>query len=571
MAVSAPPAPPSAATRLRVPWTRTRVVMTGVVVVFTAALVWSWRTIEFGFGALLGGAGDVANLLGRMLPPRFVDLPYIIELAFLTLAMAVVGTALAIVLSVPVAVLAARNTTINRATYYAARGVIVLARAVPDVILAVIFVRGLGIGVLPGILAIGLHSIGMIGKLFADAIEQVDEGAREAVAATGGGRLQDLATAVFPQVLPSFIGTSVYRLDINLRTSTILGVVGAGGIGFELQDALRSLSYDRGLGIVIVIFVLILLVELVSSAMRASLIGNESTVLGAATRRRTLGDLLLARRRPRARGRDDVTAFDRTAVRPPWTRQRIVRTAYLVGTLVVLGWSVWAADANPVDIAGAVPDMWQTFTQFVPPDFTTARSDIIEGMLETIAIGVVATAIGALLAVPFGFLAARNVAPARWVMYAARTFLVFERGIPELILAVIFVAAVGLGPVGGTMALALGSLGLMAKLMADNLEEVDPGPREAVVAAGATRGQETAASLVPQAMPSFVGSFLYLLDVNIRSATILGIVGGGGIGFLLFNALRTLNFATASAIVITIFAVVYAIEQLSGWVRAQLR
>jgi phosphonate transport system permease protein len=149
--------------------------------------------------------------------------------------------------------------------------------------------------------------------------------------------------------------------------------------------------------------------------------------------------------------------------------------------------------------------------------------------------------------------------------------LVFERGIPELILAVIFVAAVGLGPVGGTMALALGSLGLMAKLMADNLEEVDPGPREAVVAAGATRGQETAASLVPQAMPSFVGSFLYLLDVNIRSATILGIVGGGGIGFLLFNALRTLNFATASAIVITIFAVVYAIEQLSGWVRAQLR
>ncbi len=569
MAVTAPPS--SVPVKLRVPWTRPRVVMTGVVVVFAAAFVWSWRQIEFTFGELVGGLGDVANLLGRMLPPRFVDLPYIIELAFLTLAMAVVGTALAVVLSVPVAVLAARNTTVNRATYYAARGVIVLARAIPDVILAVIFVRGLGIGVLPGVLAIGLHSVGMIGKLFADAIEQVDEGAREAVAATGGGRLQDLATAVFPQVLPSFIGTSLYRLDINLRTSTILGVVGAGGIGFELQDALRSLSYDRGLGIVIVIFALILLVELISSAMRASLIGNESTVLGTAARRRSLGDLVLARRKRSAQLGADVTRFDRTRLRPPWTRDRRVRTVYLVGTLGVLAWAIWAAQANPVDIVGAFPEIWRTFTQFVPPDFSTARAEIVEGMLETVAIGVVATVLGAVLAIPFGFLAARNVAPARWVMYLARTFLVFERGIPELILAVIFVAAVGLGPVGGTMALALGSLGLMAKLMADNLEEVDPGPREAVVATGATRGQETMTSLVPQAMPSFVGSFLYLLDVNIRSATILGIVGGGGIGFLLFNSLRTLNFETASAIVLTIFAVVYAIEQLSGWVRAQLR
>jgi phosphonate transport system permease protein len=569
VAVTAPT--PSVPVKLRVPWTRPRVVMTGVVVVFAAAFVWSWRQIEFTFGELVGGLGDVANLLGRMLPPRFVDLPYIIELAFLTLAMAVVGTALAVVLSVPVAVLAARNTTVNRATYYAARGVIVLARAIPDVILAVIFVRGLGIGVLPGVLAIGLHSVGMIGKLFADAIEQVDEGAREAVAATGGGRLQDLATAVFPQVLPSFIGTALYRLDINLRTSTILGVVGAGGIGFELQDALRSLSYDRGLGIVIVIFALILLVELISSAMRASLIGNESTVFGAAVRRRSLGDLVLARRTRTTRAGVDVTQFDRTRLRPPWTRERRVRAIYLVGTVGVLAWAIWAAKANPVDIVGAVPEIWRTFTQFVPPDFSSARAEIVEGMLETVAIGVVATVLGAVLAIPFGFLAARNVAPARWVMYLARTFLVFERGIPELILAVIFVAAVGLGPVGGTMALALGSLGLMAKLMADNLEEVDPGPREAVVATGATRGQETMTSLVPQAMPSFVGSFLYLLDVNIRSATILGIVGGGGIGFLLFNALRTLNFETASAIVLTIFAVVYAIEQLSGWVRAQLR
>ena len=144
------------------------------------------------------------------------------------------------------------------------------------------------------------------------------------------------------------------------------------------------------------------------------------------------------------------------------------------------------------------------------------------------------------------------------------------RSVPELILAVIFVAAIGLGPVGGALALGLSSAGFLAKLVADALEEINPMPREAVLTTGATRLQETATSVVPQASPSIVGHVLYVLDINFRTSTILGLVGGGGIGFLLFNSMRVLQYDVTGAILIMIFATVYAIELLAGLVRKLL-
>lgn len=555
---------------LRPPWTRRRVLLTGVLVTLLVATVWSWRALDMGVVVLIEGLGDLFNLLGRMLPPRFDDLPRIIDLAFETLFMALLGTALAVVLSIPLGLLAARNTTPNRAAYALARAVIVLARAVPDLVFALIFVRALGIGPLAGILALGLHSIGMIAKLFADAIEQIDEGPREAVLSAGATSRQAIATSVLPQVLPSFVATGLYRLDINLRLSVVLGVVGAGGIGFELQNTLRQLVYDRGLGVVMVIFVLIVAVEFASAVVRSVLLRDESAAIHGAPRP-TVGSRLFGRfAEQRAQRAATKPAFDREQLRPPWTSERRRSATALALTLLAVAVAFWQIDVAPFELIGAVPDIVDTAARLFPPDFSQEGVDLVGAMVETVQIGLVATLLGVVLAVPFGLLAARNVAPKRWVHRATRLFLVFERGIPELILAIIFVAAIGLGPVAGVFALSLGTLGFMAKLMADSVEEIAPGPREAVFTTGASRLQETAASVTPQALPAFVSSALYVLDVNIRTATILGIVGGGGIGFLLFNSLRTLNFEVTGAILIMIFVVVYSIERPSGWIRKQL-
>ncbi|EHI13903.1 phosphonate ABC transporter, permease protein PhnE [Mycolicibacterium thermoresistibile] len=502
--------------------------VTAVAVVLTVVSAWY---LDFAPATLISGFENVVALVERMLPPRVDDPGRIGVLAVETLLMAVLGTVLAAVASVPLAFLAARNTTPHPVLHAAARAVITFCRAMPDLLFAVLFVRALGIGVLPGILALGLHSIGMLGKLFADAIEHSDPGPREAVRAAGAGYLREMINAVVPQVLPSWIATFVYRIDINLRMSVVLGFVGAGGIGFALQDALRGLIYPRALGIVCIIFAIIAAMELLTIAIRRML----------------------------------LTPSDSGP-----HRDRIARFVFSAMLLAAIAWAMITLRIPPLSLVTWIGPAVEVFTRMVPPDFGALGADLVAAAVQTVAIGVVATSIGAALSIPVGILAAHNVTPHPAVYWAARGWILAVRAVPELILAVIFVAALGLGPVAGTCALAIGSIGLLAKLVADAVEEIDPGPVEAVRAVGGGWWKTLFAAVIPQAVPAMTGSTLYLLDVNIRTSTILGIVGAGGIGYLLFESIRTLNFDVAGAIVIVVFAIVYAIEGVSGWIRARL-
>jgi phosphonate transport system permease protein len=505
--------------------------MTALMAAALVATVVSAYVIDFAPATLWGGLDDIANLLERMLPPRLDDPGRIGVLAVETLLMAVLGTVLAAVASVPLAFLAARNTSPHPAVYAVARAIITFCRAMPDLLFAVLFVRALGIGVLPGILALALHSIGMLGKLFADAIEQSDPGPREAVRSAGAGYLREMVNAVLPQVIPSWIGTFIYRIDINLRMSVVLGFVGAGGIGFALQDALRGLIYPRALGIVCVILAVISAMELLSIVVRRMLLTGSATD-------------------PRR---------DRAA--------RVGFSALLVGTTAA---AFVVLEINPLSLFTWVWPALEVFTRMVPPNFGALGGDLFVAALQTVAIAVVATAIGIVLSIPAGILAARNITPNAAVYWVARGWILLVRAVPELILAVVFVAALGLGPVAGACALALASIGFLAKLVADAVEEIDPGPLEAVRAVGGGWWKTLFAAVIPQALPAMVGSSLYMFDVNVRTSTILGIVGAGGIGYLLFESIRTLNFDVAGAIVLVIFVIVYAIERLSGWIRAQL-
>jgi phosphonate transport system permease protein len=495
-----------------------------------AALTSAWF-IGFAPAALLDGADEVVALVERMLPPRLDDPVRIGMLAVETLLMAVLGTVLAAVVSVPLAFLAARNTTPHPAVYAVARALITFCRAMPDLLFAVLFVRALGIGVLPGILALALHSIGMLGKLFADAVEQSADGPREAVRSTGVGYVREMLNAVVPQVVPSWIGTFVYRIDINLRMSVVLGFVGAGGIGFALQDALRGLVYPRALGIVLVILVIIAAMELVVIGIRRVLLTPSRSVAG----------------------RDRIARFLLCGA----------LVAATVAALIVLR-------INPLSLVTWVGPSVEVFGRMVPPNFSALGGQLFDAALQTVAIGVVSTAIGVVLSIPVGILAAGNVSPNPTCYWLARGWILIVRAVPELILAVVFVAALGLGPVAGTCALAIGSVGFLAKLVADAVEEIDPGPMEAVASVGGGWWNTLFAAVLPQAMPALVGASLYQFDVNIRTSTILGIVGAGGIGYLLFESIRTLNFDVAGAVVLVIFVVVYAIERLSGWIRSRL-
>ncbi len=524
-----------------------------------AALVWSWLFIEMTLSTVFGGFSDIWNLIEYMFPPIFDNFPEALRATIETIWMALIGTTIAVVLSVPLAFMAARNTSPHTGVMAVSRGIISLARAIPTLVLAAIFASSVGIGPLPGILAIGLHSIGMIGKLFTEAIENTEATSRDAVLSTGSGKWQTVLATIVPQIMPSSIGTSLYRLDINLRESAVLGFVGAGGVGFLIQSELRGLDYQRAISAVSVIFVAITLIELISVRLRASIIGDHLSAQPKQTSR-------LRARVARDQKKIDVAVTSRQLTLP-WTQERVLRATVGGTYLLMMVVALATIDMPLLSAYKLVDDLVLSIGRLFPPDFTTARSELIKGMLETTAIGFVATALGLLLAIPLGILTARNIIIRRLVVTLTRGMLLFIRGIPELIFAVIFVAAMGLGPVPGTLALTIATATFMAKLIGDALEEVQQAPRDGVSAVGASRLQEFISAVLPQALPNLVSQMLYMLDVNLRSSTVLGIVGGGGIGFLLISAIRGFETETVGAIVFLIFVIVYAIELLGSFVR----
>jgi phosphonate transport system permease protein len=216
---------------------------------------------------------QAADLLSRAWPPRWSYLDRLWEPLWDTINIATLGTLLGIVLATPVAFLAARNTTPSALVLRPlALLIIVASRSINSLIWALLLVAIIGPGLLAGIIAIGLRSIGFIGKLLYEAIEEIDEDQVEAVSATGASGAQVMNYGVVPQILPAFAGITVFRWDINIRESTILGFVGAGGIGLQLQSSLARLAWAEVTVIFIVILVTVVVSEWVSAKVRAAII-----------------------------------------------------------------------------------------------------------------------------------------------------------------------------------------------------------------------------------------------------------------------------------------------------------
>ena len=213
----------------------------------------------------------IAQLSSEMFPPDFGRFESWIIPLIDTVAMSIAGTALAVAFSLPLALLSARNTTPNAIVYQVTRLILNLLRSIPELIMGIIFVAMVGFGALPGVLALGLHSIGMVGKFFAESIEHVDEKPIEAARAAGATPFQVIWHAVLPQVMPQLADTTIYRWEYNFRASTVLGAVGAGGIGFELIAALRVLEYAQVSAILLCILACVTIVDGIGAQLRKSL------------------------------------------------------------------------------------------------------------------------------------------------------------------------------------------------------------------------------------------------------------------------------------------------------------
>ena len=240
------------------------------IVLFCSVLIFVVNDLEIDFVKLFSDTSKYfGDILSRMLPPDFSNLKELIFAMLETIEIAFLGTFLAIVLSIPLGLFSARNLAPNYLIYLICKTVIIFFRAIPEFIMAMILVIAIGFGAMPGVLALGLHTMGFLAKFYAEDIEHINQGPIDALKSSGANKSQIISFGVIPQILPAFVANNLYILDRNVRMATMLGILGAGGIGYELQSSFRMFEYERVSAIIILIFATIFIIDHLSSFLRS--------------------------------------------------------------------------------------------------------------------------------------------------------------------------------------------------------------------------------------------------------------------------------------------------------------
>lgn len=545
-----------------------------------AALTLSWWFAEVHPTVLLrpATAAAVWNFLSGLFPPDVSAdfLRTVLRAVGQTMATAVAGTLLSIIFALPLGIVATAtlwnrgllvSADVRSFTYIAgavasrlSRALLGFLRAVPDLVWALLFVAAVGLGALAGTLALVVAYTGVLGRVYADVFEHVDPQPLEALQSAGATRLQIFLRGIWPQALPHLMAYTLYSFECCLRAAAVLGFVGAGGIGYEISVSMKLFEYGQVLTLLIVFIILLTATDAISRYLRARFANPAARARELKTQSKVSRFTLL-------------TAESR----------RLVLTLLLFAVLVA---SFALAGFTPSTLAqaGLATRLTNFVLRMLPPDSSWAFvSGLGKALLQTIAISLMGTLIGMVLAVVLAVPATstltfvRGDSPGkqrvadrilRWLLFwSARLVLNILRSIPELVWVLICILAVGIGPFAGTIALGLHTAGVLGKLYAETMEEVPLRPLEALRSLGARPPQVLLWAIWPQARPLLSSYTVLRWEMNLRASTILGLVGGGGLGQLIYNNVQLGFYTRLSTLILLIYALVLA----SDWIGERLR
>jgi phosphonate transport system permease protein len=271
-----------------------------------------------------------------------------------------------------------------------------------------------------------------------------------------------------------------------------------------------------------------------------------------------------------AAGAAAVKTGAKTWSRPPFIADTRLRWALILGFVAYLVLGIGSLEVNWARVALGLERGARFVAAFLQPDFVSRWSDIQRGFIESLTMTVTSTVVGVLLSIPVAVGAATNLAP-RWIYLACRSFIAVSRSINEIIVAILLVAMFGFGPFAGFLTLTFATIGFMAKLLAEDIEEIDPDQLDALRATGAGFLQRLDYGVLSQVMPRFVGLSMYRLDINFRESAVIGIVGAGGVGDTLNTAMDRYEYGSAAAVILIIIAIVLVSEYSSGLLRKRIQ
>ncbi len=497
------------------------------------ALVILWplfQAAEVKPGALFeaGNLKVIGNFLAAFLPPETGAefLAFLGKATLETLAIATAGMALAFALAVPLAYLATgagrERVTLNPLT----RSLLTVLRGIPELVWALLFVRVFGLGPAAGVLALGLTYGGMLAKVYAEILESVDPAPARALRHSGACRPLAILYGLIPQASKELASYTVYRWECAIRASVVMGFVGAGGLGQLMDQAMKMLNGGEAASILLTFMLLVFAADGLSGLLRR---GLETPPAHRASPFGWRSGLLL--------------------LGLPLT--------------IVASFAFLKIGFSELLTAEAGRSIAEFIASFFPLDLSAEwLQKVAKGVWETLAISVVGTLlaaiVGLLLALP------RPHAPFAFVLNTLRS-------VPELVWATITALAVGLGPFAGALALALHTAGVLGRLYAEALDNAPPAPAQALRLAGAPIGLPFLYGTLPGAAPQLIAYTLYRWEMNIRMAAILGFVGAGGLGQLLYFELSLFHYAQASTVIAAMLLLSIAVDQTSTWLRRRMR
>jgi phosphonate transport system permease protein len=450
---------------------------------------------------------QMAAFLAAFFPP-YLGWPYLkallLEPVPQTLGMAFGGSLIALTVALPVSIYVAAQLPGSRALY----AVFTLLRSIPDLTLAILCVIGVGIGPGAGMLALGLFYSAAIGKVYTDLFRSADPEPVEALRATGAGRLAVVLFGHLPLRMRDLLSYGAFEFESAMRASVIVGAVGGGGLGTEIVGTINATDFRRTCTLIIMLVLLVAIVDQVAYQVK---------------------------RRP-----------------------------VLLWALAPLGAiSIWLNFPSHFTLGHAV----DTYAGMFPPRLPReAWPELPRLLYETLLVAFGGTLIAALAALPLGFCAARNLAPGL-LSFPVRRLLEFLRAIPEVVWGLLLVGAIGVGPGIGLAALALHASGSLGRLYAESFENIALAPVHAVRATGAPAISTAAFAFLPLALPPVAAHTLFRLEWNMRAATIVGVIGAGGIGEALYNAQQLQFYPRMMAYLGITALLVLAVDQLSAALR----
>lgn len=475
------------------------------------------------FWARKNHLGDVFS---RMIPPDWGYFPRILSPLWATIQMSVAGTALGAFLALLIAPFCAANLQNGRVLRLILRVIIQILRSFPTLILALTATFLFGLGVFAGTAAILVYTSAIMVRLTYEDMESAYTGSYRALCAMGVSPGKAYFRALLPEIAPSYLANTLYMLETNVRHSAILGYVGAGGIGLLLNEKISWQEYDRVGAILFSLFLAVCVIELFSTWLTALVKGERP--IGRLAKRLLIAALTLL---------------------------------FLVSLLTV---------GVPDFSRGSFQTVRSILMGLIRPDwpfmFQSGSGGLGYLLLETLCIAFVGTAIGALLSLPLALLGTRRLMP-KPVALLFRLLVMAVRSIPFLIYGIVFIRVAGPGAFSGVLTMAVCSVGLLSKRFTEAIDTLDFRPYQALGAMGVPTVLRVRYAVLPQLFPALASAILYRFDVNTREASVLGMVGAGGIGAPLILAMNHYSWRQAGAIVLGLIFLVWMVDILSARLR----